>query len=671
MHMLLTLAMMAMMSHLGCCQLIALTSGSAYVTQVQLVYGQSQTLSFVPQNIGYPCQFVPCYQGDRFVMVSGQSQRYIIQISVSVSNASANINSGLNPGVTAMYGTWSPPDQCDGNCFTSDCGWSPAADETVMVTVTLIDPASIAAGSVEVQLAVVSRDTYPPVPGGCCDTCINPADPTLTLIPGGDNVMLLTFKQANLGLLPSYPIVISQHMCGCDAIAAETTATSSTVQYQLYQYFPTDCGSYYKRSLDASSYYQAMSRMSTVAGVKQYGVLVNAKPLLPNQPLRSMLLVNAGQGVVYNILATDVAQAALNPTLNIETFQSVYAPAGTYDCTFDDDGDLTNCEAPFNTFLLVALLLLAFLGIFIACLGHRFFGWQLLIYGILQSGYVFYVVLASMSDLNDTAMLAVSAVLGVVGGGLQWLLWYIFNLLTPALVLIGGSMGYLITCMVFATPIGNYTFFTNNFNFGMCMACGCLLFPIPLFFKARWLNLVSNGVVGAYYILMPVAFFFDTSFIQLVTNPINRALYPGYAQAYSGNYFGNEFNGCVNFTWNVAMVAAWLFLSIIFIVLEFWKLAPKGNNDVPHSPLYARGHPSVGRVIRDIYINVRNRTTRFGFAGGARGRGDHNEDDVPLLAAGEAVKDDDAIYEDPDLFTHRQLIPTALRVARNPIAQAE
>ncbi len=105
-------------------------------------------------------------------------------------------------------------------------------------------------------------------------------------------------------------------------------------------------------------------------------------------------------------------------------------------------------------------------------------------------------------------------------------------------------------------------------------------------------------------------------------------------------------NGCALILLKSRAFACQKLEDILFVHCDLYIIT-QGNNDVPHSPLYARGHPSVGRVIRDIYINVRNRTTRFGFAGDAHGHGDHNEDDVPLLAAGEAVKDDDAIYEDP------------------------
>ena len=70
--------------------------------------------------------------------------------------------------------------------------------------------------------------------------------------------------------------------------------------------------------------------------------------------------------------------------------------------------------------------------------------------------FVVYVMVAGMTDLGSTgetckghfiqrhfkcshtAVVAIAVVLGLLGGGLQWLLWFLFNLYILPVILTGG-----------------------------------------------------------------------------------------------------------------------------------------------------------------------------------------------------------------------------------------
>jgi hypothetical protein len=162
----------------------------------------------------------------------------------------------------------------------------------------------------------------------------------------------------------------------------------------------------------------ALSRMSSVSGVKTHGIKIG-KTLHPNFPLVSSTVVEAGQGVVYNVLVTDVYQAAINTDQPIEMFQSVYAPAVSFGCVFDEEAGQVACSEDVNVSGLVMCFILAIIGILIGLFGKRFFAicmshssvllWfysipALFFYGFLPGTFLVYLVLGTLSSASYTGL---------------------------------------------------------------------------------------------------------------------------------------------------------------------------------------------------------------------------------------------------------------------------
>ena len=200
-----------------------------------------------------------------------------------------------------------------------------------------------------------------------------------------------------------------------------------------------------------------------------------------------------------------------------------------------------SCAIAVNSYAMAACFALAVLGIFIGVLGFKFFAWGsprphctlelpsagLASYGALVTGIVVYVMVGGMTSASTTGAgravtapppmcavaAAVSASVGLVGGGIIWLAWYLLNLYALPLILIGGVRAHsCATCTDAAADLrvpdglpgnghaawcggcvdarteraaGNVYLWQNEFNYGMAMACLSLLLPFPLFFFVR------------------------------------------------------------------------------------------------------------------------------------------------------------------------------------------
>jgi hypothetical protein len=99
---------------------------------------------------------------------------------------------------------------------------------------------------------------------------------------------------------------------------------------------------------------------------------------------------------------------------------------------------------------------------------------------------------------------------------------------------------------------------------------------------------LSCGPTTRFLFLCAVDFFVASSFDDMVFNMVRRLTDKNFGKDYSGNIFSNEFNGCSNVEFNVAMLGAWAGLSVFTMVFQF-----KVSSKLPPNARRGAGSPPV------------------------------------------------------------------------------
>lgn len=175
-----------------------------------------------------------------------------------------------------------------------------------------------------------------------------------------------------------------------------------------------------------------------------------------------------------------------------------------------------------------------------------------------------------------------------------------------ALLTIGLMLGVMMASLAFATPLGEIDIWRNNFNFIMSFLCLALIFPVVVLLSPKKMNIVASSVVGSYMFLLGLDYFMGSGFDDILFNVFKRLTSSWFSQNYSGNYFGAEFNGCTDADLNLAMLAAWIILSILTSLLQYYFTG--AGLDFPESPRKA----SHTRLRTTMRTQVAGRRASFG-----------------------------------------------------------
>eukprot|EP00730_Choanoeca_flexa_P003509 TRINITY_DN11430_c0_g2_i1.p1 TRINITY_DN11430_c0_g2~~TRINITY_DN11430_c0_g2_i1.p1 ORF type:complete len:668 (+),score=105.84 TRINITY_DN11430_c0_g2_i1:1012-3015(+) len=547
---------------------------------------------YTSSNPGAPCSRLDCNSGDRWVRITANAQFNQLQL---VSNLGAPLDVCSKPGsecqvvsgrstvgVVHHYGEWTKLTGNVSGCYSQSSRWLPMRNNTVYFSLRQLNSTAT-----DVFVSIHSATMAHPTPGGCATQGPIPNNPMLDVSFADDEIDAVTFQQADLGVPRASTQV--EHACSCDAISYFATITG-TVQYEVYRTFVSDCGSDFRRSFHVTPLARALQQMVTVEGVKKHGTKITPASILPPDVKQLSAAVKSGQGAVYNVLVTDVYQAAQNPSASIEEYQSVYSPTHTYTCTLDP----SNTEQPYchklRDNVVMATTILAFLvGLPLAFCGLRWYPLSLVIMGTLTGSMLMFMVINNALvhvDMEYTARSSVSIAVGLLCGSVAYLWWRRAWSTSVTLVFLGASMGFIVACWIFATPLTENKVFTNGFNFGMTFACAVLLVPILLLLRPRLLAIVSTSVIGTYCIVNGVDYFVGADFGEVYTNVLARATDPTFARGYTGSYFSADFNGCSNVELNLIMLGAWLVLIIIATTVQLLYT----GKPIKHIPTFASEH---------------------------------------------------------------------------------
>ncbi|XP_037617064.1 transmembrane 7 superfamily member 3 isoform X1 [Sebastes umbrosus] len=373
-----------------------------------------------------------------------------------------------------------------------------------------------------------------PVPGACNTESNLDIDPNV-YIHYNLYETTIRFAPANLGYERGETPPV------CDESTEANTRWR--LRYDIYQYFLPE------NDLSQRSLFSGVQAVADVQGMLQNGKRVTT--LLSSD--RTMAVFNSipGQGVVYSIIVRD-------PLLNTS---ASYVPVHTYACSFASTLDGCQTLGRISTRIFFTIAGLA--GLFVCFFGHRFFKIELFCMGFSFGTFFFFVLITRTTGLDYDICLAVSAVIGVVGGVLLVMSWWRFGSVMACVIVVGLMLGFLIASTVLFTPLGDLEVFRRSDTVFWVTFC-CIMIVAPLFF-VRWPregNIITCGVVGAYAVILGVNAYFYTSLSYITLNILKRFLNNNYSAAFTDMPFQAI---------DYVMITVWVVLGVCGIVLQLYR----------------------------------------------------------------------------------------------------
>lgn len=373
-----------------------------------------------------------------------------------------------------------------------------------------------------------------PVPGAC-NTAFNLAIDPNVHIDYNLYETTVRFAPANLGYergeLPP----------ACDT--SPGPVSHWRLEYDVFQFFLPE------NDLSERSLFRALQ---TVADTE--GMVSNGNKLLTLSSADEAVAVFSsipGQGVIYSVIVRD-------PLLNTS---ASYVPVHTYACSFSSslDGCYTLGKISTKIFFTVAGLA----GLFVCFLGHRFFKCELFCMGFSFAAFFFFVLISRTTDLDYDLRLALSALIGVMGGVALVLSWWRFGSIMACIVVVGLMLGFLVASTVLFTPLGDLDIFRRS-DVVFWVTFSAIMIVVPLFF-VRWPregNITTCGVVGAYAVVLGVNAYVYTSLSYITLNILKRFLNSSFSSAFTDV----PFQGI-----DYILLTVWVVLGVSGIVLQLLR----------------------------------------------------------------------------------------------------
>ncbi|KAM4035354.1 LOW QUALITY PROTEIN: transmembrane 7 superfamily member 3 [Anomaloglossus baeobatrachus] len=380
----------------------------------------------------------------------------------------------------------------------------------------------------------VSYSERDPIPGACNLEFSLDIDPNVHLQYNLYETVI-TFAPANLGhARAAQPLP-------CDVQTGQESRFR--LQYDVYQYFLPE------NNLNDSVLLAHLQTMSLVRQISANGIKLAT---LTSSDRTTMSFSSVpGQGVIYNVVVRD-------PVLNTS---AAYVPVHTYACNFTSAMD--SCATLGKVSTKVFFTFCAIFGLLICFSGHRWLRLGFFCMGFIIFGFFMFLLLTSVTHLNHDARLSLTAVAGLLGGFLLFGYWWRFGCIYLCVMLVGLVLGFLVSAMLFFTPIGEYSSFRNDSIFWLTFACVALMVPAFLLPFPKMLNILSCSVVGSYAVVLAIASYLYTSLSYITLNVLKRALKQGLSTAYSSVPFQrNDF----------IIIAVWVVLAVSGVFIQLYRV---------------------------------------------------------------------------------------------------
>ncbi|XP_010593807.1 transmembrane 7 superfamily member 3 isoform X1 [Loxodonta africana] len=311
------------------------------------------------------------------------------------------------------------------------------------------------------------------------------------------------------------------------------------LRYDVYQYFLPE------NDLTEQVLLKHLQRMVEVPQVKANAVKVVT--LTANDKTSIYFSSLRAQGVIYNVIVWD-------PLLNTS---AAYVPVHTYACTFKAmEG---NCSSLGRVSTKVFFTLFALLGLFICFFGHRFWKTELFFIGFIFMGFFFYILITRLTPIKYDIRLILTAIAGSIGGIFLVGTWWRFGTLVFCMLCVGLVLGFLISSMMFFTPLGNLKIFRDDVVFWVTFSCIAVIIPVVFMGCLRILNILTCGIVGSYSVVLAIDSYLYTSLSYMTLNVLKRALNMDFRRAFTNVPFQ---------TTDFIILAVWGMLAVSGITLQ-------------------------------------------------------------------------------------------------------
>ncbi|XP_041071989.1 transmembrane 7 superfamily member 3 isoform X2 [Carcharodon carcharias] len=382
-----------------------------------------------------------------------------------------------------------------------------------------------------------------PVPGGCSLESDLNVD-TNVYLQYNQYEVTISFHPANIGYARGMVPPL------CDS-AGEVPR--SRLQYDVYQYFLPET------DMTEKILFASLQKMAEVQHVEANGVKLFS---LGAQDQASVAVSSIpGQGVIYNIIVKD-------PEMNTS---AAYTPAHTYGCSFTDK--LDNCYTQKRTSTKIFFVSVGLIGLFVCFFGHRYLKTELFFMGFIFLGFLSFILLVRMLVLDYDVVLCLVAVMGCVGGGLLVLCWWRSGSVAFCMIIVGLVLGFLLSSLIFFTPLGNIKAFDNDAVFWVSFTSVILLVYLIFFSCPRPLNITTCGFVGSYAVILAVHNFVYTSLAYITLNIVKRAVNDHFNTLYTNVLF--QMNDYI-------LISVWVVLLVSGIVFQFHR--EKDQPSFPSNP---------------------------------------------------------------------------------------
>ncbi|KAM9705225.1 transmembrane 7 superfamily member 3 [Menidia menidia] len=398
--------------------------------------------------------------------------------------------------------------------------------EQLSLSLFLSSPDGEAVAGTGVILSYAGSD---PVPGACNMEFNLEVDPNV-YVRYNLYETTIQFAPANLGRPRG------QAPPPCDELTGGDTRWR--LQYDVYQYFLPES------DLSERSLFAGFQAVSSSQGRR---VLT----LLSTDRSTAAFTSIPGQGVIYSVVVRDPVQNT----------SASYVPAHTYACSFASA--LDGCQTLGRISTKVFFTITGLAGLFVCFFGHRFFKCELFCMGFSFMAFFFFVLITRTTELDYNIRLALSAVVGVVGGVLLVMSWWRFGSVMACIVVVGLTLGFLVASTVLFTPLGDLEVFRSS-DVVFWVTFSCIMITVPLFF-VRWPregNITTCGVVGAYAVVLAVNAYAYTSLSYIALNVLKRFI---------NNNFSAAFTDVPLQAIDYAMISAWVVLGAGGVVLQLYR----------------------------------------------------------------------------------------------------
>ncbi|XP_015207406.2 transmembrane 7 superfamily member 3 isoform X3 [Lepisosteus oculatus] len=169
---------------------------------------------------------------------------------------------------------------------------------------------------------------------------------------------------------------------------------------------------------------------------------------------------------------------------------------------------------------------------------------------------------SNLDNCYTLVRLGLTALGGAAGGVLLVLCWWRFGSVLLCVVIVGLILGFLVSSLLFFTPIGDLSIFRTDSVFWPTFCSVVVVIPLIFFRWPREGNITACGVAGGYAVILAVNSYIYTSLSYITLDVLKRALNNQFSRAFTNV----PFQGI-----DYILTTVWAVLAVSGVVLQLYR----------------------------------------------------------------------------------------------------